>query len=115
MPWARRSSSSASAPGPVVGPVREQVGHPLDEVVDDLSPVRAAAGALHVVGHAEQRTTEGVGLLLVGPVRVAEPLHDLALGDAPGVLGVDEQPVHVEQDRLQGVLERGRLAWISWH
>ena len=93
-------------PWPVVGAMGEQVGHRVDQPgLDLVGRAVAAADLLHVCGDPGQRPPEHVALLLLGPVRVVEPLHHRDLGDTPGVLGVDKKPVHVEQNR-------GEL-WVS--
>ena len=44
-------------------------------------------------------------MLLVGrPPGAAHPAHDRRLGLEPQRLGVHQQPVHVEHDRLQGAV-----------
>ena len=51
-----------------------------------------------VTHRAFQAAAEQCGLVFLGPVG-PEPGHDRRLGLQPERLGVDHQPVHVEQDR----------------
>jgi len=54
----------------------------------------------HVGDRAVERAADQELLVLRSP-RSAEPGHHLGLGLQPEPLGVEQQPVHVEQDRLQ--------------
>jgi hypothetical protein len=73
-------------------------GHePLGHQLGRCGPRRLA----HQVAHrALQAAAEQLRLVGGGPVR-PEPGHDGRLGLEPERLGVDEQPVHVEQDRIR--------------
>ena len=82
----------------MISAVLQQVGHRLDDVRLDLGCRPFAPADLpHVLRDTGDRAADHVALLRVGPVRVPEPGHDRVLGDSPGVLGVHEQSVHVEQ------------------
>jgi len=79
----------------VVADQLDDAGH---EPVRDLPGQDGPSRLAHQVAHrAVQAAAEQLDLVLGGPVR-AEPGHDGRLGPEPERLGVDEQPVHVEED-----------------
>jgi hypothetical protein len=79
-------------------------GHePFGHLPGRRGPRRLAQQVAH---RTFQAAAEQLRLVRGSPVR-PEPGHDGRLGLEPERLGVDEQPVHVKQDRLSGSLSRG--------
>jgi len=78
-------------------------GHGIKEKTSDGVYREICPGSTpHVLRDSLEWSTQTVDLILVRPVR-SETLHDFALGSEPVALGVDQSPVHVEEDRSRKV------------
>ena len=86
----------------VADPLGDAGHEPLGDLLGRRGPGRLGQQVAH---RAVQAAAEQLHLVRGGPVG-AEPGHDGRLGLEPERLGVDEQPVHVEQHRDAGLRPR---------
>ena len=96
----RARAADPCAPGrQCTGSERSSDSIVAEEVPHDVVVVVLAAGVLDHVRHRElERPSDERGLVLGAPVG-SELGHDVRLGGVPELLGLDEEPVHVEEHR----------------